>query len=35
MSPFRKAVAAVAMVGSTLVGGGIGAALFAGSNASA
>jgi hypothetical protein len=35
MSPFRKAIVAVAMVGSTLVGGGVGAALFAGSNANA
>ncbi len=35
MSPLRKAILAVSMVGSTLVGGGIGAALFAGSSASA
>jgi hypothetical protein len=35
MNPVRKAVIAVAMVGSTLVGGGIGAALFAGSSATA
>jgi hypothetical protein len=35
MSPVRKAILATAMVGSTLVGGGIGAALFAGSSASA
>ncbi|MDQ6614439.1 MAG: hypothetical protein M3083_06770 [Actinomycetota bacterium] len=35
MTPIRKAILAVAMVGSTLVGGGIGAALFAGSSANA
>jgi len=31
MTPLRKAVIAVAMVGSTLTGGAIGAALFSGS----
>ncbi len=35
MSPIRKAVLAVAMVGSTLIGGGVGAALFAGNAANA
>jgi hypothetical protein len=35
MSPIRKAILAVSMVGSTLIGGGIGAALFAGSSANA
>ena len=35
MSPLRKAVIAVTMVGSTLAGGAIGAALFAGSTATA
>ena len=35
MSPFRKAVVAVAMVGSTLTGGAIGAALFVGGSANA
>lgn len=35
MSPLRKAVVAVAMVGSTLAGGAIGAALFSGSAATA
>jgi hypothetical protein len=35
MSPIRKAVIAIAMVGSTLTGGAIGAALFAGSSANA
>ncbi|HSS08399.1 MAG TPA: hypothetical protein VLL25_00845 [Acidimicrobiales bacterium] len=35
MSPFRKAAIAVAMVGSTLTGGAIGAALFTGSSSNA
>jgi hypothetical protein len=35
MSPIRKAVIAIAMVGSTLTGGAIGAALFAGGSANA
>ena len=35
MNPIRKAVIAAAMVGSTLTGGAIGAALFTGSSANA
>ncbi len=35
MTPMRKAVAAAALVASTLTGGAIGAAVFAGSSASA
>ncbi len=35
MTPIRKGILAVAMVGSSLVGGGIGAAMFAGSSANA
>ncbi len=35
MSPIRKAVLAAAMVGSTFVGGAMGAALLTGSSASA
>ena len=35
MTPIRKAAVAIAMVGSTLTGGAIGAALFAGSSANA
>jgi hypothetical protein len=35
MKPMRKAVVAAALVGSTLTGGAIGAAVFAGSSAGA
>jgi hypothetical protein len=35
MTPFRKAAIAIAMVGSSLAGGAIGAALFAGTSANA
>jgi hypothetical protein len=35
MTPFRKAAIGVAMVASTLTGGAVGAALFAGSSAHA
>jgi hypothetical protein len=35
MTPFRKAAIGIALVGSSLAGGAIGAALFAGSSANA